>query len=194
MPNRWFTNWGQTLQLGASVLAVCVAIFLKSGFPKVPTWFAAALVGAAIGLVIGLALERFWPRRSAWNPLQLMRTDFLADDQEKTVFKRKLYVTLRNAGETDVIVGPRTRWTSDDMRVNIIPEHVWQLEGPRGARSGDWSKEAPAVRVPPGSLLRTWVGLPNDARKEDVDHFTQSHRAGTLHTSAAPANDVQIKI
>ena len=93
-----------------------------------------------------------------------------------------------------MIVGPQTAWIHKDLRVNTLTEHVWRVEGPRGSRHDDWTEEAIAVRADPGRCVRTWVGLPGDAKKSDVDHFTAEHRAGALETSVTPANVVRIDI
>ncbi len=195
MPKQWFSNRGQILQLGTAVLAIVVAIVLKTGPPNIPTWLVPVLLGAAAGVVIALGLQRLSKaRRPMSNPLELVGAEFVTDDRAHVTYKRKLYVTLRNDSGSAVIVGPQTAWIYKDLHVNTIAEHLWQAEGRRGWRNGDWTKEAVAVLVNPGSRVRTWVGLPDDAKKSDVDHFTAEHRAGALAASVTPVNVVRIDV
>jgi len=192
---QWFANRGQILQTLLAAIAILVAIVLNVGLPNVPAWLLTGLVGAGLGFAIGAALQYFSrARRPTSGDLVLVNTEFIADDREQIVYKRKLSISLRNNSDTAVIVGPQTKWIEKDLHVNTVAEHLWQVEGPRGWRNNDWTKEAVAVRVDPGKRLRTWVGLPNDAKKPDVDHCTAEHRAGVVVTSVTAVNDVRIDI
>jgi hypothetical protein len=193
-PDRWFANRGEILLFVTAVSSLLVAIIAETGIPNIPPWLVPAMLGGGLGAGMSLGLQVFIRKnRPTSNPLEFVGTELLSDDREQTVYKRKLYVTLRNASDNAVTVGPLTAWAEGDLPVNTIAEHVWQAEGPRGWRNKDWSKEAIAVRVEPGKRARTWVGLPNDAKKSDVDRYMG--RAGALETIVAQgANDVTIRV
>ena len=200
MPNRWFANWGQVVQVLLTVISIAVAIVLNTRLPSAPPWIVPVLVGTSIGIAISLGFQRFINvTRAETIPvtsqtLELIGTDFIADDRDQTTYKRKLYIIFRNASNKAVVVGPQTEWIDKDLHVSTVTEHVWQVEGGRGWRNEDWTQEAAAVRVNPGKRLRTWVGLPIDAKKTEVDHFTAEHRAGALSTSVTPVNEVRIEV
>jgi hypothetical protein len=195
MPNKWFANWGQVFQLLLMVISIAVAIILRAGLPSAPPWVVPAFFGIGIGLTIGLGVQKFVKaKRPASNPLKLVGTEFTADDRVEITYKRKLYITLLNTSAGAVIVGPQTTWIDKDLHVNTVREHVWEVEGGRGWRNKDWIKEAAAVRVNPGKRLRTWVGLPIDAKKTEVDLITAEHRAGALSTSVTSVNEMRIDV
>jgi hypothetical protein len=195
MPQQWFANKGQIVQITLASIAIIAAILLKTGLPSVPYWIVSGLIGSAIGVLVGAALQHFINRkRSTINLLKLVGTDFVADDRPETTYKRKLYITFRNESDTTVIVGPGTHWEPGDLRVNTVLDHRWAIEGPRGWRSNDWLSEEMAARIEPGKRVRTWVGLTNATNKTDVEHYVAEMRTGSLATSVAVANDVLLRV
>ncbi|AYZ62268.1 hypothetical protein EGY31_02715 [Burkholderia multivorans] len=116
------------------------------------------------------------------------------DDREQIHYKRKVYLTFLNSAAQALVIGPETTWKNADLHVSTTSEHVWQVEGPKGFRNNDWTKEATAVIVPPGMRVRTWVGLPIGASKLDVDAYLSQRRAGTLVTQVAWQNRADLTL
>ncbi len=178
------------------VVVAIVAPIIKSNLvPAVPAWLAPAAWGTVLGVVASWAIGKLLGREPPIsNPLEFLSSDFASDDREQTTFKRKLNLIFRNKSDLEIVVGPKTEWIAGDLQVSTLPEHLWRVEGPGGWQNGDWSPEAVAVRVPPGKRLRTWVGLPNNATKVDVDRYVVEHGAGALSCSIVRVNDLRIDL
>ncbi|WP_321864292.1 hypothetical protein [Burkholderia cenocepacia] len=202
LPTQWFANRGQIVQTMAAAAGLLGSI--GSAYTKAPLWLTAGLIGIAIGFVAAL-LTQLGVRSTSAVPvdqaqptpqsaLVLVSHEFVADDREQIHYKRKLYLEFQNSREKALVIGPGTTWKHADLHVNTTLEHVWQVEGSKGFRNNDWSNEATAVIVPPGMRVRTWVGLPNGARKHDVDAYLSQHRAGALVTHVAWQNKSDLAI
>jgi hypothetical protein len=195
VPKQWFANRGQILQIVLGVIAIGVAVVLHTGVPTAPTWLVPAAFGTAVGVALSWGIGRlFRSEHPIPNSLKFVSSDVVSDDREEITDKRKLYLIFRNDSDGEIVVGPKTGWIDGDLHVKTLTEHVWQVEGPRGWRNGDWTKEAVAIRVLPGKYLRTWVGLPNNATKTDVDRSVAEHRAGALACSVVRGNEIKIDI
>jgi len=152
-----------------------------------------ALLGVAVGMAISLAVQ--WSRqRRRKNPLVIEKTQFVTDDRAEISFKRKLRITVRNASDDTIIVGPKTRWIEGDLHVDTVEEHYWQLEGPRGQRNDDWRKEANRVEIAPGQYARTWIGLPVSAVQSEVERLVKSGKAGAISVQTGAIGVLQINI
>lgn len=204
-PTQWFSNRGQIVQVASATLTGLGVI--GSLFAKAPTWLIYVLIGFTVGVLAALLVQTF--SRSAPAPapvpvpqepekpesaLRFEKAKFVADNREEISYKRKLYVTFHNVGDTPIVIGPRTTWKQDGLHVKTVNQHLWQIEGPSGYLNDDWTKEADRVVVPPGRRTRTWVGLPGDANEREVDAYVSGRRAGALVTCVTLENITELRI
>lgn len=199
LPEQWFSNRGQMVQVACAVVGA-IAVVLTA-LAKAPPWVVYMVGGFTAGLVAALLVQRTVGSTPApqqpekpETALRFEKTEFVADDREQISYKRKLYVTFRNAGETPIVIGPQTKWKHKDLHVKTVQQHVWQIEGPNGFLNDDWTKEADTVVVPPGQRARTWVGLPGNANKREVDSYVLGCRAGALVTSVTRENVTHLHV
>ncbi len=192
MSTSWVTSKVQIIQLfaaGVAIVGTCVAYYVEA-----PPWVGAGCAGLSVGLLIGWLCSRPLRGGSRGAALQLVQTEFVKDDRGMTTHKRKLYIYMRNAGRKAVVVGPATAWSGGELPVTTAHDLVWSQEGPKGLRNNDWGKEAAAVVLPPGKHGRTWVGLPYDAKEDDVRSCTQARRAGKLIVPTSSVNSAEISV
>ena len=174
---------------GVAIVVACVAFYAQA-----PLWIGAGCGGLSIGLIIGWLCSHAWRGGTRGAALQLVQTEFVKDDRGITTHKRKLYIYMRNAGRKAVVVGPATAWSEGELPVTTAHDLVWSQEGPRGLGNNDWGKEAAAVVLPPGKHGRTWVGLPFDAKEEEVRSCTKARRAGKLIVPTSPVHSAEIPV
>jgi len=194
LPDNWFSNKGQIFQSLAAMYALGQAAYSKFSDPHTPTWLIYGSVGIAVVVALGIILESRRQKKNE-NPLTLVDRDFVADERVEIEYKKKLYLTFRNDSDKTLSVGPDTVWHEGALHVRPLNAHAWRPEGPGGARNNDWGAEQYIVHVPPKRRVRTWIGLPNDAKKEVVMHTVSEQRAGTLTIPVATQTKVlKIKI
>jgi hypothetical protein len=230
MPDQWFANIGQIIQIIISVAAIVVAVILRTGFPNAPSWLAPALAAVGVGAVaflglravadappwlapalagVGLGAAAFLglqgigsaKRLTSKNidaiedviarKIEFIRSEFRADDSDKITYKRKLFIIFQNNNDVAITVGPQTRWRTIQLPVDTVTDHAWSVE----VSGGKWTADARIVQVEAGRLFRTWVGLPDTAKKEEVEKIDRYQR-GELSTSIviAKRNPVDFKI
>jgi hypothetical protein len=96
---------------------------------------------------------------------------FERSDDQAIQYKRKLRIVLRNESEKHIIVrSPSWRRRSNlDIQVRPQDRYLWQTEGPNGWENGSWGpNEMAEVPAGPGAILRTWIGLHDDATRDGV--------------------------
>ena len=114
-------------------------------------------------------------------PIELLRVKLSVSKDESVQYKKKLLITLRNVGQHDIIVGPKTTWVPGAMRVNRLEQQVWELEPQQGWDSDGWrwqSAEHAELYVSQGLAFRTWVALHENASEAEIEQLRG--RLGTL--------------
>jgi hypothetical protein len=100
---------------------------------------------------------------------------------ENIHFKSKVRVVLRNeTGQTVDILNP-TWIANGDVRLDLPPQLKVQVELVEGGwRSNKWSDELREIRVPPGWVFRTWIGLHSPLNNPAFGHIRENRQFGTL--------------
>jgi hypothetical protein len=181
-------------QIVLAALAALVLIGAGAAFwLQMELWVPAALGGLGLGLIIASLTGGSGQGRGA-NPLRVVDTEFVKDDRETTTHKRKLYIVLINSGKTTLVLGPGTTWTSAELEVTTPSGLVWALEGPKGWRNNDWSRELVAIALPPGKHGRTFIGLPVQVDSGAIESSTQARRAGRLTIPISAPDQIEIAL
>jgi hypothetical protein len=88
------------------------------------------------------------------------------NDDPSIRYKRKLRIRLQNKSRKHLIVRAAT-WQSraeTDIEVRPLNNHPWQIRRP----DSSWSAEMAEVAASPNAVLRTWIGLHEQADHDDV--------------------------
>ena len=89
---------------------------------------------------------------------------------EHVNYKRKLRIVVRNDGDREVVLGPRTSWRPTRVHTRHIEQQVWEAEPAEGWRANVWKhNESADLRVKPGQAARTWIGLHPEATVAEIE-------------------------
>ncbi len=175
--------------VGLACIFLTAALFQRRSAPAVAPPHGTFVVASSSGApessakLVGSSITPSEASPPIFAPLDVFYTHDTAPGRG---YPHKLWIVLRNESDSSLFLHPAT-WNSRDADFAIRPldRHPWTPEGRDGWQSGSWNwatieRQYDPLSVPPGRVVRTWVGLPGPVTDAELRRRLVSKRLGTL--------------